>query len=323
VNLLLQSLTPGHTKSTESGGGGGGDVVNNVTPEGLPNVVGPSVKPKVTDIMEDDEDEDLESLVKRVPTDTKTLEDCIISSQGCLLLLMLKQHLKDTYGITDSRISGYSPSDATKAYERPVNRRNIQPFEPKCTIANLNEPPSGLTPEGRSHIIEQYIHFKQLMLRIDPEEGDEDGEAKPVKLKIDQALFQYPKSRPGANEGAPSSASGSSSVEVSPVKASTNSTSTPGTPQYACIVQTPNSTPVAKVDPIVRVPKLTIVPLRFPGQSESKEHKKSHHHHKEHKMKDHNHHHKYKKSKHKKKKRYAVSDDDDSDNPDSDPDFRL
>jgi hypothetical protein len=29
------------------------------------------------------------------------------------------------------------------------------------------------------------------MLRIDPEEGDEDGEAKPVKLKIDQNLFTY------------------------------------------------------------------------------------------------------------------------------------
>jgi len=36
------------------------------------------------------------------------------------------------------------------------------------------------------------------MLRIDPEEGDEDGEAKPVKLKIDQNLFTY-----AANKGNP------------------------------------------------------------------------------------------------------------------------
>jgi cohesin loading factor subunit SCC2 len=51
---------------------------------------------------DDDDDEDLDSLVKRIPEDTKTLEECIIGSQGCLLLLMLKQHLKDTYGITDT-----------------------------------------------------------------------------------------------------------------------------------------------------------------------------------------------------------------------------
>ena len=167
-------------------------MVNNVSGEDPSNeVVAPVPQPKVTDIMEDDEDEDVESLVKRIPADTRTLEECIIGSQGCLLLLMLKQHLKDTYGITDrsvfvmnselypvrschpceafinfilcfvcSRISGYSPSDATKAYERPANRRNSPPFEPKCTIANLSEPPSGSTPEGRRHLIEQYIHVR-------------------------------------------------------------------------------------------------------------------------------------------------------------------
>lgn len=35
------------------------------------------------------------------------------------------------------------------------------------------------------------------MLRIDPEEGDEDGEAKPAaKLKIDQNLFTYSNAKP-------------------------------------------------------------------------------------------------------------------------------
>lgn len=56
---------------------------------------------KITDIMDDD-DEDIESLVNRIPEDTKTLEDCIIASQGCLMLLMVKQHLKDMYGLTDT-----------------------------------------------------------------------------------------------------------------------------------------------------------------------------------------------------------------------------
>lgn len=57
--------------------------------------------PKIEDIMDDD-DEDVDSLVSRIPDDTKTLEDCIIASQGCLLLLMVKQHLKDMYGLTDT-----------------------------------------------------------------------------------------------------------------------------------------------------------------------------------------------------------------------------
>lgn len=41
------------------------------------------------------------------------------------------------------------------------------------------------------------------MLRIDPEEGDEDGEVKPVKLKIDQNLFTYSNAK-GLNSSIPS-----------------------------------------------------------------------------------------------------------------------
>lgn len=56
----------------------------------------------VTDIMEDDEDESVESLVNRLPVNVKLLEEFITGSQGCLLLLMLKQHLKDMYGLTEA-----------------------------------------------------------------------------------------------------------------------------------------------------------------------------------------------------------------------------
>lgn len=68
-------------------------------------------------------------------------------------------------------------------------------------------------------------------------------------------------------------------------------------------------------DPTVKIPKLTIVPLKFSNQNDQG--KKS-----THKVKEH-HHHKHKKSKHKKKKRHTVSTDDDSDNTESDPDFHL
>lgn len=51
--------------------------------------------------VEDEEDEDEGTLVERVPDDIRNLQDVIIKSQGCLLLLVLKQYLKTVYGITD------------------------------------------------------------------------------------------------------------------------------------------------------------------------------------------------------------------------------
>lgn len=53
-------------------------------------------------VYDEDEDEDEVSLLNRVPEDTTVLQECITASQGCLLLLVLKQHLKDLYGLTDA-----------------------------------------------------------------------------------------------------------------------------------------------------------------------------------------------------------------------------
>lgn len=50
---------------------------------------------------DDDDDEDIEALYNRLPDDTTELEKCITASQGCILLLMLKQHLKELYKIND------------------------------------------------------------------------------------------------------------------------------------------------------------------------------------------------------------------------------
>lgn len=49
----------------------------------------------------DEDDDDEAALVARVPEDTSHLQACLTAAQGCLLLLMLKQHLKDTYGLSD------------------------------------------------------------------------------------------------------------------------------------------------------------------------------------------------------------------------------
>lgn len=53
----------------------------------------------VSALDEDDEDED--ALVARLPSNTTELQSCITAAQGCLLLLVLKQHLKDIYGLSD------------------------------------------------------------------------------------------------------------------------------------------------------------------------------------------------------------------------------
>ncbi|XP_031343014.1 nipped-B-like protein A [Photinus pyralis] len=58
--------------------------------------------------IEDDDDNEAKVLAEHMPENTSHLEDCLSAAQGCLLLLSLKQHLKDLYGITDGTIHEYS-----------------------------------------------------------------------------------------------------------------------------------------------------------------------------------------------------------------------
>lgn len=51
-----------------------------------------------------DEDDDEVALLARVPEDTSQLQACLTAAQGCLLLLMLKQHLKDVYSLSDGYV---------------------------------------------------------------------------------------------------------------------------------------------------------------------------------------------------------------------------
>jgi cohesin loading factor subunit SCC2 len=58
----------------------------------------------------------------------------ITTAQGCLLLLVLREHLKEFYGINETKISAYSPSESQKIYERAVTRRTGAKFNPKVPI---------------------------------------------------------------------------------------------------------------------------------------------------------------------------------------------
>ncbi|XP_037731675.1 nipped-B protein isoform X6 [Drosophila subpulchrella] len=141
---------------------------------------------KERDVLEDDDDvEDPQVLFNRLPEDMTEIKKCITSAQACMLLLVLKDHLKDMYGITDSKISRYSPSEQ-KLYEKAVTRRSVTDFNPKTTIdvikkqmsqqilsADINFP---FTNEEKLDLVVKYLDFKLLMLKLDPEDGDSDAE---------------------------------------------------------------------------------------------------------------------------------------------------
>ena len=51
---------------------------------------------------DDDEEETIEYIVENLPADLKPLKDCMMNAQGCCLLLILKQFLKEVYSINDA-----------------------------------------------------------------------------------------------------------------------------------------------------------------------------------------------------------------------------
>uniref|UniRef100_T1JC53 Nipped-B protein n=1 Tax=Strigamia maritima TaxID=126957 RepID=T1JC53_STRMM len=138
--------------------------------------------------VDDDDDDDIEILLSRLPEDITALENCIAASQGCLLLLMLKQHLKEMYCFTDSKVHQYSPAEAAKVYEKSLTRKVNATFTPQATLDTLQESTRSLAEKvDRRHLIQQYLdvmtirgadsEFKELMLSIDrsEDEDDEDG----------------------------------------------------------------------------------------------------------------------------------------------------
>lgn len=118
--------------------------------------------------MDEDDEEDLEALFERLPDETTELEKCITAAQGCMLLLILKQQLKDNYGITDSKIQRYTPSDTTKLYDKAVQRRTNAIFSPKATINVLKEQRNSKEPlddEGKRELISRYLEVLMFLLK--------------------------------------------------------------------------------------------------------------------------------------------------------------
>ncbi|TRY98298.1 hypothetical protein DNTS_032801 [Danionella cerebrum] len=135
--------------------------------------------------------DDADAVMERLPEDASSLLDFARASQGILLLLVLKQHLKILYGFSDSKIQKYSPTESAKVYDKAVNRKTSVNFQPQQTIDFLrHEVHDELTYELKRKIVKQYLDFKLLMEHLDPDEEDEDGDTSAnVRTKAITALL--------------------------------------------------------------------------------------------------------------------------------------
>ncbi|XP_071378435.1 nipped-B-like protein B [Centroberyx affinis] len=127
----------------------------------------------------DSDIDDVDKVMDRLPENPNPLLDFANASQGILMLLVLKQHLKNLYGFSDSKIQKYSPSESAKVYDKAVNRKSNVHFNPRQTLdfLNSNLANSDLSYEIKRNIVKQYLDFKLLMEHLDPDEEDEEGEA--------------------------------------------------------------------------------------------------------------------------------------------------
>ncbi|XP_049434633.1 nipped-B-like protein A isoform X2 [Epinephelus fuscoguttatus] len=123
--------------------------------------------------------EDVEKVMRLLPESPTGLLDFANAVQGILLLLVLKQHLKNQYGFSDGKIQKYSPNESAKVYDKAVNRKSNVHFHPRQTIDFIsnNMARASLSNDVKRRIVRQYLDFKVLMEHLDPDEEDEEGEA--------------------------------------------------------------------------------------------------------------------------------------------------
>ncbi|XP_035165126.1 nipped-B-like protein isoform X7 [Oxyura jamaicensis] len=136
------------------------------------------LRKRVDSDSDSDEENDINAVMKCLPENSAPLIEFANVSQGILLLLMLKQHLKNLCGFSDSKIQKYSPSESAKVYDKTINRKTGVHFHPKQTLDFLRSDManSKITEEVKRSIVKQYLDFKLLMEHLDPDEEEEDGE---------------------------------------------------------------------------------------------------------------------------------------------------
>ncbi|XP_037654906.1 nipped-B-like protein isoform X2 [Choloepus didactylus] len=136
------------------------------------------LRKRVDSDSDSDSEDDINSVMKCLPENSAPLIEFANVSQGILLLLMLKQHLKNLCGFSDSKIQKYSPSESAKVYDKAINRKTGVHFHPKQTLDFLRSDManSRITEDVKRSIVKQYLDFKLLMEHLDPDEEEEEGE---------------------------------------------------------------------------------------------------------------------------------------------------
>lgn len=160
-----------------------------------------------------EEEEDPIALFDRLSKTRQTslaiVRDAMRTSRACVLLLTLKQFLKESYCITDGKIQRYSPSDSAKLWEKPLTRRVGVHFHPipclKAAGMEINKSDSHILCNSQSSVrtdnssvelsnpndkqadsgeeminemqslIRDYLDFRKLILTIDPPGEEELG----------------------------------------------------------------------------------------------------------------------------------------------------
>uniref|UniRef100_A0A3P8QGB3 Nipped-B protein n=1 Tax=Astatotilapia calliptera TaxID=8154 RepID=A0A3P8QGB3_ASTCA len=109
--------------------------------------------------LEDLDVDDVEKVMRLLPDNPTGLLDFANAVQGILLLLVLKQHLKNQYGFSDSKIQKYSPTESAKVYDKAVNRKGNIHFHPRQTIDFIsnNMAHATLTDGVKKQIVKQYL----------------------------------------------------------------------------------------------------------------------------------------------------------------------
>uniref|UniRef100_A0A8C5LQR1 Nipped-B protein n=1 Tax=Leptobrachium leishanense TaxID=445787 RepID=A0A8C5LQR1_9ANUR len=127
---------------------------------------------------ESDDENDVDYVLSCLPENAGPLIEFANASQGILLLLMLKQHLKNLCGFSDSKIQKYSPSESAKVYDKAINRKTGVHFRPKQTLEFLKRDMAcgKINADIKRTIAKQYLDFKLLMEHLDPDEEEEEGE---------------------------------------------------------------------------------------------------------------------------------------------------
>ncbi|XP_053304094.1 nipped-B-like protein [Spea bombifrons] len=133
---------------------------------------------RVNSESDSDNEDDVEYVLSCLPDSAAPLIDFANASQGILLLLMLKQHLKNLCGFSDSKIQKYSPSESAKVYDKAINRKTAVHFHPKQTLEFLKRDMARtkINDDVKRTIAKQYLDFKLLMEHLDPDEEEEEGE---------------------------------------------------------------------------------------------------------------------------------------------------